>query len=150
QRWAGVKARSRSCTCSSNRGTSVAERAYDKDAYPVDLATAVRAAIATVREPIVESPLLAPALLESVLSTIFQASVLRDEGREVSFRAILCPPDTIPDDTGPPTALHAIRFEEYRPLRVDEIRRLANAAPYQRALLGVCVDSEGQPAIWGI
>jgi len=126
------------------------ERTYDKHAYPADLAALVLATIASVREPIVESPLLAPALLESVLSTIFQASLLREEGREVSFRAILCPPDTIPEDAGPPSSLHAIRFEEFRRFRVDEIRRLANAAPFQRALLGVCVDAQGEPGIWGI
>jgi sensor domain DACNV-containing protein len=122
----------------------------ESHSYPRHLTEAVLAAIAASGMEIVESPLLSAPLLESVFSTIFQASLLRDEGREVFFRALLCPPGFLSEESGPPRGLHAVRFHEFRRFRVQELRRLANAAPYQRALLGICVDSQGLPAIWGI
>lgn len=127
-----------------------ADEALAVHAYPSDLVSAVLEALTRRHEQMVESPLLQRRLLEAVLSTIFQASLLREEGRPVFFRAILCPPEAIPLDGGPPHGLHAVRLDEFRPFDVQEIRRLANAAPYQRSLLGLCVGKSGIPAIWGI
>ena len=119
-------------------------------AYPRDLADAVLDRIRRRSEEMVESPLLVPSRLECVLSTVFQAGLLRDEGRPVSFRALICPPDALPPDGTPPDGLHVVRFDRFRPFDVQEVRRLANAAPYQRSLLGICLDRDGQPGLWGI
>jgi len=136
----------------SQRAADEAEDAGSPElhAYPGDLAAAVLEAVARRPERVVESPLLVRRLLESVVSTIFQASLLRDEGRPVFFRTLLCPPDTIPLESGPPSALHAVHLDEFRPFDIQEIRRLSNAAPYQRSLLGLCVDSNSRPSIWGV
>jgi hypothetical protein len=44
-------------------------------------------------------------LLEELLSTAYQASLWRDEGRPVSFRLILRAPDRFTSNEGPPTGL---------------------------------------------
>src|SRR5262249_984867 len=131
----------------SSRGNVHTRRVdpLESHSYPHHLTEAVLAAIDAGGLEIVDSPLLTPPLLEAVFSTIFQASLLRDEGREVFFRALLCPPGVLAEEAGPPPGLHAMRFHEFRRFRVQELRRLANAAPYQRALLGICVDASGHP-----
>src|SRR5262249_4318326 len=63
---------------------------------------------------------------------------------------LLCPPETIALASGPPSGVHAVRFDEYRPFDVQEVRRLTGAVPYQRSLLGLCVGQRSAPAIWGI
>jgi hypothetical protein len=127
-----------------------AERSFEKHAYPVDLATAVLARLREDSRGLVESPLLRPDLLEAVLSTAYQASLQRDEGRQVIFRLLLSPPEALPDNEGPPSGLHVLPFAERRACEVQELRRLAAAAPYHRALLGACIGSTFEPALWGV
>jgi len=119
-------------------------------AYPADLATAVLAALGQHGQPIVESPLLEPALFTSLLSTAYQASLLRDEGRPVIFRLLVAPPEALPVDGGPPDGLHVLPFDQRRVCDVTELRRLAAGAPYHRALIGVCIDAQRRPAMWGL
>lgn len=119
-------------------------------AYPADLAAAVLAALKQRAAPMIESPLLEPALFASLLSTAYQASLLRDEGRPVIFRLLVAPPDALPADSGPPRGLHVLPFAERRFCDVTELRRLAAAAPYHRALIGACIDGQRRPALWGL
>ncbi len=119
-------------------------------AYPHDLATAALAELRRRGENVVDSPLLEPARLESLLSTAYQASLMRDEGRLVIFRLLVAPPDVVPADGGPPTGLHVMQFPQRRFCDVTELRRLAAAAPYHRALIGACIDARGRPALWGV
>ena len=57
-----------------------------------------------------------PATLEDVFSTCYQASLLHEEERPVTFRVILCDPDQFPgDDDGPPAGVHRLRFADARP-----------------------------------
>ena len=119
-------------------------------AYPSDLAAAVLAALGGRAQPIVESPLLEPALFTSLLSTAYQASLLRDEGRPVIFRLLVTPPEALPVDGGPPEGLHVLPFGQRRVCDVTELRRLAAGAPYHRALIGVCIDAQRRPAMWGL
>jgi hypothetical protein len=90
------------------------------------------------------------AVLELILSTAFQASLLRDEERPVTFRLVLADPSDLPVEGGPPGGLLRLAFDRPRPLTVDELRRLSPAAKYHRALIGLCVDPEGRVDIWGI
>jgi DisA bacterial checkpoint controller nucleotide-binding len=91
-----------------------------------------------------------PAALSRLLSAAYQASLLREEDRPVRFRLFIVDPERLPTDTGPPEGLQALRFTEDRPYNEQEIRRLAMAAPYHRALIGVIPTHDDDFRIWGI
>jgi len=86
---------------------------------------------------------------ERILSTCYQASLLREEERPVIFRLMLSAPDRFPDDAGPPTGLHRLTFADPRPFTPDELRRLSPAADFHRSLIGAEFD-DGLPRIWGL
>ena len=90
-----------------------------------------------------------PAALVALLSTAYQASLLSDETRPVSFRLLFSPPEAIPADGHPPGGLHRLRFGEARPCTPDELRRLSPAAKFHRSLIGVEL-REGELSLWGI
>jgi len=87
--------------------------------------------------------------LQKLLSVAYQASLLHDEDRPVRFRLFVGDPDHVPEDSGPPEGLHRLRFSESRAFDEAEIRRLAAAAKYHRALIGVSRVGE-EFRIWGI
>jgi hypothetical protein len=88
--------------------------------------------------------------LEELLSTAFQASLLRDEERPVTLRLLVADADELPLDGGPPFGLLRLAFDHNRRFSVEELRRLSPAAKYHRSLLGVCVAPDGELLIWGI
>ena len=120
-------------------------------AYPPELARFAQARWDTLTpapEPGTGLPAL--SLLEDLLSTVYQASLLREEGRAVTFRLMLCEPSELPADEGPPTGLHRLEFSELRPCTAHELRRLAPAADFHRSIIGVRLDADGAGQIWGI
>jgi hypothetical protein len=120
-------------------------------AYPRDLADAVhrRFPEALVGTGI---DLMLPerAHLEAVLSVCYQASLLREEGRPVTFRVAWAGPDLFRAAEGPPAGLHRLVFAEPRPFDQHELRRLAPAVVFSRTLIGVITDPDLGPRIWGI
>jgi hypothetical protein len=90
------------------------------------------------------------AALEQLLSIAYQASLLREEDRPVRFRLFVGDPARLELDEGPPEGLHTLRFTRPRPYDEQEIRRLAAAAKYHRALIGVEPTGETGFQIWGI
>jgi hypothetical protein len=88
--------------------------------------------------------------LERLLSTIYQASLLREEERPVTFRVIVGPPSSFPEDGGPPDGLHRMMFVTPRPFTEHELRRLSPAAKYHRSLIAVESRPDGELQIWGI
>ena len=125
-------------------------------AYPDDLAAFVHSRWAEVEEtdpwPEGSFPDEPPPrdVIEALLSTAYQASLLRDEERPVTFRAILASPTVFAAHRGPPYGVHRLIFEQPRPLDAHELRRLSQAAKYHRALLGVHPAKGGALEIWGI
>jgi hypothetical protein len=95
------------------------------------------------------SILRSPGVLPSVLSVAYQASLLRDEDRPLSFRIVLAEPEAFPDDGGPPSGGHRLLLTPMRPFEVHELRKLAPAVKFQRALVGVSVRG-ARLGIWGI
>lgn len=89
-------------------------------------------------------------VLETLLSTCYQASLLREEERPVVFRMIFADPQDFPEGDGPPDGLHRLQFEEPRHFDEHELRRLSPAADFDRSLIGVSVDEEGEARIWGV
>ena len=90
------------------------------------------------------------ALLNQLLSTAYQASLLREEERPVTFRLILGDPAEFPESAGPPVGFHKLVFTQPRPLDTLEVCRLSPAAKYHRALIGVRLDKALGFVIWGI
>lgn len=112
-------------------------------AYPTELTTHVLA-----RWP---AEIAAPAagFLGRVLETAYHASFLRDEERPVTFRLLLSPPAGLDEAEGPPSGLHRLRFDHPRAFDPHELRRLAPAVKFHRALIGVDAGEDGTPEVWG-
>jgi hypothetical protein len=88
--------------------------------------------------------------LETLISVAYQASLLQEEGRPVKFRLFVGDPGALPLDGGPPHGLHRLQFDKPRPYDDHEIRRLAPAAKYHRALIGVRMTEARRFEIWGV
>ncbi len=99
-------------------------------------------------DPSVEVP--ERSVLEEVISTCYQASLLREEERPVLFRLIIRGPHYFLPDDGPPTGLHRLQFGKTRPFNEYELHRLAPAADFYRALIGISIDPEKGAQIWGL
>ena len=120
-------------------------------AYPSDLAALVLhrwdEALTTGRTdlpPPVESALTA------LLSTCYQATLLREEGRPVTFRLAVGDPDAFAPAAGPPSGLHRLLLTRRLPLDPHELRRLAPAAVFSRSLIGTNLTSPAGAEVWGI
>ena len=87
--------------------------------------------------------------LSRLLSVAYQASLLRDESRPVTFRLTIAPPSSFASDGGPPHGYHRLRFDRPRPFEPQVLRRLAQAVDYRRGMIGV-VPVEGDFKIWGL
>ncbi|MBX9950835.1 MAG: diadenylate cyclase [Candidatus Obscuribacterales bacterium] len=89
-------------------------------------------------------------LLESLLSICYQASLLREEERQVTFRILVGSSDLFSSEDGPPNGLHRLNFTELIPLTAHELRRLSPGASFHRSLIGVSLERNEGPQIWGI
>jgi hypothetical protein len=116
-----------------------------KHLYPTDLSKFV-----TNHWPQGGAELPAPAVLESLISTCYQASLLRQETVPVIFRLIVIEPEALPTDGGPPAGLHRLEFARHLEFNALELRRLSSAAHFSRTLIGVRIDPNNGPEIWGL
>ena len=91
-----------------------------------------------------------PPLLEQLLSTCYQASMLREEERPVRVRLMLAAPELFPEEDLPPPGLHCQVFSQRRPCDETELRKLSPAVDFSRSLIGVNLDAEHKWQIWGI
>jgi sensor domain DACNV-containing protein len=92
----------------------------------------------------------APNVLETILSTCYQASLLREEERPVRFRLIVASAAIFPAPGGPPHGLHRLLFNKPRPLSHHELRRLAPAVDFHRALIGAQIEPRDGLILWGM
>src|SRR5918998_5968173 len=116
----------------------------DGHAYPTDLA-------ALVRELWGDGPgLPGSSTLGQLLSTCYQAGLMREEERAVTFRLLLAEPEPFPSEAGPPAGLHPLAFVTPRPFSKDELRRPSPAADLHRSLIGVREKRGGGLEIWGL
>jgi hypothetical protein len=114
-------------------------------AYPPDLTHWVEANWPANAPPLT----LSSALLDSALSTAFQASLTAEEARPTRFRLLLTPVEALPEGGAPNQGVLRLKFDRSRALNVDELRRLSPAVPFQTALIGAHPE-EGKLRIWGI
>jgi hypothetical protein len=120
-------------------------------AYPQDLARLVQVRLRAAQgDSPTPSPLPDLLALEQVISVCYQASLLREEGRPVTFRLALADPEGFASADGPPAGLHRLVFADPRALDEHELRRLAPAADFHRSLIGSRIDADAGPQIWGV
>ena len=74
--------------------------------------------------------------LEDFFSVCFHASMLREEERPVTFRAILAPPELFAPEGRPPEGLQRLDFSRSYPFHPSEVRRLSVTVDPQRTLIG--------------
>ena len=89
-------------------------------------------------------------VLEQVLSTCYQASLLREEERPVMFRLIIRDSHLFAAEEGPPTGMHRLIFSRSRPFNEYELHRLAPAADFYRTLIGISINPNEGAQIWGL
>lgn len=113
-------------------------------AYPDDLARFI------VDEAAADSDLgLTVGQLSELLSVAYQASLMRDESRPVTFRLTVAPPTAFGADSGPPRGHLRLRFDRARPFEPQVLRRLAQAVEFRHGMIGV-VPVEGTFKVWGL
>lgn len=88
--------------------------------------------------------------LEAALSSCYQASLLREEGRPVTFRVALADLQAFDTSAGPPRGLHRLAFQTRRPLDQHELRRLSPAAAFSRSFIAASLGNESAPHVWGL
>lgn len=81
--------------------------------------------------------------LEAILSTCYQASLQREEGRHLAFRVALADPEVFP-------GLDRLVLSRRRVLDEHELRRIAPAVAFKNSLIGVSEASDGELYIWGL
>lgn len=88
--------------------------------------------------------------LKHFFSACYQASLLHEEERPVTFRAILGSPTLFPAEGLPPEQLQRLAFREPLELGESELRRLSVAVDTQHTLIGVQEAAGGALRIWGL
>jgi hypothetical protein len=89
-------------------------------------------------------------VLEQVISTCYQASLMREEERPVMFRLIIRDSHLFSAEEGPPTGMHRLIFSRMRPFNEYELHRLAPAADFYRTLIGISIGPDEGAQIWGL
>jgi hypothetical protein len=95
----------------------------------------------------IDVPLPAATDLAAILSVCYHATLLREEGRPVTFRLALSEPGAFDGAAGPPSGFHRLVFARPLPLDQHELRRLSPAVAFSRSLIGTTSVGQG---IWGI
>jgi hypothetical protein len=124
-----------------------------KHAYPHDLSEAIIRLwnSSSCRRPSEESfGLPDKETLDYLISTCYQASMMREELRSQRFRIILCGPSEFPSELGPPQGFLRLVFDEPRSFHEYELLRLSPASEFESSLIGVHHDPAEGLRIWGL
>jgi len=89
-------------------------------------------------------------VLERIISVCYQASLLEEELRPVTLRIIVSDPQRFDPADGPPLGLQPLVFTEPKIFSPLELRTLSPGAMFHRTLVGVSLDTQNNPAIWGL
>jgi|SRR5215469_8084310 len=108
---------------------------YASHTYPRELAEEIISAWPEVTNPLDDLP--PKEALISLLSEVFQASLLREESRPIRCRLVLINPSELSETEGPPTGVQVLRLQDERKLNAQEIRRLSPCTTFYRSLIGV-------------
>ncbi|MHB1349271.1 MAG: putative sensor domain DACNV-containing protein [Desulfobulbaceae bacterium] len=89
-------------------------------------------------------------VLEDLISTCYQVSMMSDELRPQRFRITLCDPIAFPPELGPPYGFLRIVFKEPRAFHEAELRKLSPASEFESSLIGIRHDPAEGLQIWGL
>ncbi len=89
-------------------------------------------------------------VLDELVSTCYQTSIMAEEERSLKFRLILIDPEKLVAEVGPPDGLYRLIFSEPRAFSQYELRKLAPAVDFHGSLIGIKVNAAGELQIWGI
>lgn len=89
-------------------------------------------------------------VLDQLISTCYQSSLMREEERSINFRLILRGAERFAPDEGPPEGFHRLLFTAPRPFTEYELRRLSPAADFYRSLIGIRIDPAEGLQMWGM
>lgn len=89
-------------------------------------------------------------VLEYLVSTCYQVSMLSEELRSQRFRIILCDPSEFPPELGPPHGFLRIVFKEPRAFQEHELLKLSPASEFESSLIGIRHDNAEGLLIWGL
>jgi hypothetical protein len=113
--------------------------------YPADLALALR------QHWPADAPLLPAAeVLTAFISTLYQASLLAEEGRPVVCHVVLATQAELEAQAVTLTDFHLLRFAEPRAYSEQELRRLSPAVQQASSLLAVAPTTAGGLQLWGL
>jgi sensor domain DACNV-containing protein len=121
---------------------------YSSHTYPREVAERIISEWPEVTNPLDDLP--PKEALISLLSEVFQASLLREESRPIRCRLVLINPSELSEVDGPPTGMQVLQLQDERKLSAQEIRRLSPCATFYRSLIGVRWDSGEGFRIWAI
>jgi hypothetical protein len=113
--------------------------------YPADLALALRQ-----HWPAAAPPLSAVEVLTAFISTLYQASMLAEEGQPVVCQLVLATQAELEAQPVTLTDFHLVRFAEPRPYSEQELRRLSPALQQASNLLAVAPAADGSLQLWGL
>ncbi|MDF7813904.1 putative sensor domain DACNV-containing protein [Hymenobacter sp. YC55] len=113
--------------------------------YPADLAVALQQ-----HWPPDAPPLPATTVLTAFLSTLYQASMLAEEGRPVVCHLVLATQAELAAQAETLTDFHLLRFAEPRSYSEQELRRLSPAVQQASSLLAVAPTPQGDLYLWGM
>ncbi len=117
--------------------------------YPPAMADAVR--LRWEESGLAPSLLPGPSTLAHMLNTMYQASLMHEEGEAVRCRLVLAnPQDFSREGIIGIDQVVVMKFESEAELTPHELRKLSAAAGYHRAMLAVNLSSDGAPRIWGM
>ncbi|TGD77648.1 putative sensor domain DACNV-containing protein [Hymenobacter wooponensis] len=115
--------------------------------YPGELAAALHARWLALPAAV---PLPEPPVLTQFLSTIYQASLLQEEGRGVECHVVLATEQQLAHPSLAPGGYHVLALGEPRPWEEQEIRRLSPAVARPSTLLAVRAATTGDLVLWGL
>jgi hypothetical protein len=89
-------------------------------------------------------------VLEYLVSTCYQVSMMSEELRSQRFRIALLDPSAFPPELGPPYGFLRIVFQEPRAFEEYELLKLSPASEFESSLIGIRHDPEEGLRIWGL
>jgi len=89
-------------------------------------------------------------VLEDLISTCYQVSMMSEELRPQRFRIALCDPSEFPSELGPPNGFLRIVFKEPRAFHEYELLKLSPASEFESSLIGIRDDPVEGLQIWGL
>ena len=89
-------------------------------------------------------------VLEYLISTCYQVSMMSEELRPQRFRIALCDPSEFPPELGPPYGFLRVVFQESRAFHEYELLKLSPASEFESSLIGIRHDPAEGLRIWGL